>query len=131
METTEQCVKHKIKQNESLSSEAVTGRCSVKKMFLKISQNSQEETCVGVSFLIKLVLYLWKQYTFKLILILLSYHSLSKITKFTLFCMIWRTFRFILKYDCYPLFVWKNKYFRLYITKTNLKLILSHFGKIT
>ena len=29
-------------------------RCSVKKMSLKISQNSQENTCVGVSFLIKL-----------------------------------------------------------------------------
>ena len=29
-------------------------RCSVKKMFLEISQNSQEDTCVRVSFLIKL-----------------------------------------------------------------------------
>ena len=34
--------------------EAVTWRCSVKKEFLKISQNSQEKTCVRVSFLIKL-----------------------------------------------------------------------------
>ena len=32
---------------------AVARRCSVKKMFLKISQNLQENTCVGVSFLIK------------------------------------------------------------------------------
>ena len=36
------------------SSEAVTQRCSVKKVFLEISQNSQENTCARVSFLIKL-----------------------------------------------------------------------------
>ena len=29
-------------------------RCSVKKVFLNISQNSQENTCLGVSFLINL-----------------------------------------------------------------------------
>ena len=34
--------------------EAVAQRCSVKKVFLEISQNSQENTCVSVSFLIKL-----------------------------------------------------------------------------
>ena len=34
--------------------EAVVRRCSVKKLFLEISQNSQENTCVRVSFLIKL-----------------------------------------------------------------------------
>ena len=34
--------------------EAVTQMCSVKKMFLEISQNSQENTCARVSFLIKL-----------------------------------------------------------------------------
>ena len=33
--------------------EAVTWRCSAKKRFLKISQNSQENTCARVSFLIK------------------------------------------------------------------------------
>ena len=32
----------------------VAGRCSVKKVFWKIPQNSQENTRVGVSFLIKL-----------------------------------------------------------------------------
>ena len=31
-------------------SEAVVQRCSVKKMFLEISQNSQENTCARVSF---------------------------------------------------------------------------------
>ena len=36
------------------NSEAVAQRCSVKKMFLEISQNSQESTFAGVSFLIKL-----------------------------------------------------------------------------
>ena len=35
-------------------SEVVVRRCSVKKMFLEISQNSQENTCVRDSFLIKL-----------------------------------------------------------------------------
>ena len=37
-----------------LSSEAVARRCSVKKVFLEISQNSEENTCARVSFLIKL-----------------------------------------------------------------------------
>ena len=35
-------------------SEAVAQRCSVKRVFLEISQNSQENTCAKVSFLIKL-----------------------------------------------------------------------------
>ena len=35
-------------------SEAVAQRCSVKKMFLQISKNSQENTCARVSFLIRL-----------------------------------------------------------------------------
>ena len=34
--------------------EAVVQRCSVKKVFLEISQNSQENACARVSFLIKL-----------------------------------------------------------------------------
>ena len=33
---------------------AVAQRCSVKKMFLELSQNSQENTCASVFFLIKL-----------------------------------------------------------------------------
>ena len=37
-----------------VNSEAVIRRCSVKKVFLKISQNSQENTCARVSFLTKL-----------------------------------------------------------------------------
>ena len=36
------------------NSEAVAQRCSVKKVFLEISQNSQENTCARDSFLIKL-----------------------------------------------------------------------------
>ena len=39
---------------DSKIAEAVTRRCSVKKVFSKISQNSQENTCARVSFLIKL-----------------------------------------------------------------------------
>ena len=34
--------------------EVFAQRCSVKNVFLEISQNSQENTCAGVSFLIKL-----------------------------------------------------------------------------
>ena len=34
----------------STSPEAVVQRCSVKKVFLEISQNSQENTCARVSF---------------------------------------------------------------------------------
>ena len=37
-----------------LSSEAVVPRCSVKKVFLEISQNAQKNTRTRVSFLIKL-----------------------------------------------------------------------------
>ena len=38
----------------SSASEAVAWKCSVKKVFLEILQNSQENTCARVSFLIKL-----------------------------------------------------------------------------
>ena len=37
---------------ENISAEAVGRRCSVKKMFLKISQNAQENTCARACFLI-------------------------------------------------------------------------------
>ena len=37
-----------------LDIEAAAQRCSLKKVFLEISQNSQENTCARVSFLIKL-----------------------------------------------------------------------------
>ena len=46
------CVK--IKPTYYYSTEAVVRRCSVKKMFLEILQNLQENTCTGVSCLIKL-----------------------------------------------------------------------------
>ena len=35
-------------------SEAVLRRCSIKKVFIEVSQNSQENTCAKVTFLIKL-----------------------------------------------------------------------------
>ena len=41
-------------QMVTASPEAVVRRCSVKKVFLEISQNSQENTCARVSFLNKL-----------------------------------------------------------------------------
>ena len=37
-----------------INTEAVVQRCSLKKVFLEISQNSHENTCARVSFLIKL-----------------------------------------------------------------------------
>ena len=37
-----------------LTSEAVSWRCSVKQVFLKTSQNSQENTCARVDLLMKL-----------------------------------------------------------------------------
>ena len=40
--------------NTSWRPETVARRCSVKEVLLEFSQNSQENTCVGVSFLIKL-----------------------------------------------------------------------------
>ena len=44
----------KLKYTNGLQPAAVFWRCSVKKMFLKISQNSQANTIARVSFLIKL-----------------------------------------------------------------------------
>ena len=41
--------------DESSILEAVAQRCPVKKVFWEISQNSQENTCAGASFLIKLI----------------------------------------------------------------------------
>ena len=43
-----------ILMNISEFAEAVVQRCSAKKVFLEISQNSQENTCAKISFLIKL-----------------------------------------------------------------------------
>ena len=40
--------------NDGLTPEAVAQRCSVKQLFLEVSQNSQEITCARDSFLIKL-----------------------------------------------------------------------------
>ena len=44
----------KYRNNKCYKPEAATGGVLWKKVFLKISQNSQEHSCVGVSFLIKL-----------------------------------------------------------------------------
>ena len=46
--------KKKSNLTNILLTEAVVRRCSVKKVFLEMSQNSQENTCARVSFLIKL-----------------------------------------------------------------------------
>ena len=39
------------------SAGAVIWRCSVNKVFWKIAQNAQENTCTGVSFLMRLQFY--------------------------------------------------------------------------
>ena len=63
-------VKRSIMYTFSVSfhaTEAVVQRCSVKKLFLEISQNWQENTCAWVSFLIKLQgsgLFLWILWNF-------------------------------------------------------------------
>ena len=44
------------------TTEVVVRRCSVKKVFLKISQNSEENICARVYFLIKLQLFFWEFY---------------------------------------------------------------------
>ena len=53
----------KYKPSSRCKIEAVIQRCSMKKVFLKILQNSQENTCARVSFLIKLQLKkrLWRR----------------------------------------------------------------------
>ena len=43
----------KMKQGDEFQKEEVVVKCSVKKVLLKISQNLQENTFVGVSFIIK------------------------------------------------------------------------------
>ena len=48
-----------IKWKIRLIIEAVIQRCSVKKVFLETSQNSQENTCARVSFSIKLQFLTW------------------------------------------------------------------------
>ena len=47
---------YNFKEVVKVESEAVTRRCSLKKVFLEIYQNSQENTCSRVSFLKKLAL---------------------------------------------------------------------------
>ena len=67
----------------NLTSEGVAQRCSVKKMFLEISHNSQENTCARVSFLIKLqVLAFIKKETLAHVLSR-EFCKISKITLFT------------------------------------------------
>ena len=48
-----------MKVHKVLSTEALTQWCPVKYVFLKISQNSQENTCARVSLLIKMQTHLF------------------------------------------------------------------------
>ena len=46
-------IKVNVENGNVEGTEAVVRRCSAKKVFLKVSQNSQENACARVSFLIK------------------------------------------------------------------------------
>ena len=48
-----------MKVHKVLSTEALTQWCPVKNVFLKFFQNSQENTCAGASFLIKMQTHLF------------------------------------------------------------------------
>ena len=76
--------------------EAVVQRCSVKKAFLEISQNSQENTCARVSLLIKfhasgffwIILFLIVEVSFSQILY--EFHEIKlNVMKYTLTCVSW------------------------------------------
>ena len=51
---TKEFLKERINELAIQGTEAVARRCSLNRVFLNISHNSQENTCVGVSFLMKL-----------------------------------------------------------------------------
>ena len=61
MNRTEIRIKDQHDRGKDYPSEAVVQSCSVKKVFLEISQNSQENTCARDSFLIKLQTLLKKE----------------------------------------------------------------------
>ena len=61
--------------NALIVKKAVAQTCSVKKVFLEISQNSQENTCARASFLIKLQAPFFTEHLWWLLLLLLWYHK--------------------------------------------------------
>ena len=80
--------------------EAVVQRCSVKKVFLEILQNSQENTCARVSFLIKLQASGFFWIPFFLIVEVSFLHSLYEfheiklnVMKYTLNCVSWNSLK--------------------------------------
>ena len=80
--------------------EAVVQRCSVKKMLLEISQNSQENNCARVSFLIKLQASGFFWIPFFLIVevsflhILYEFHEIKlNVIKYTLNCISWNSLK--------------------------------------
>ena len=80
--------------------EAVVQRCSVKKVFLEISQNSQKNTCARVSFLIKLQASGFFRIHFFLIVevsflhILYEFYEIKlNVMKYTLNCISWNSLK--------------------------------------
>ena len=64
---------HKFRNYVYFVREAAIQRCSVKSVFLEISQNSQENTCARVSFLIKLLASFFKEHLRWLLLLIQSF----------------------------------------------------------
>ena len=62
-----------LNKSNTTSPEAVAQRCSVKKVFLQIWQNSQENTCARVSFLIKLQPPFHTEHLWRLLLLLVKF----------------------------------------------------------
>ena len=80
--------------------EAVVQRCSVKKVFLEISQNSQENTCARVSFLIKLQAsgFFWNPFFLMVevfvLHVLYQFHEIKlNVMKYTLNCISWNSLK--------------------------------------
>ena len=80
--------------------EAIVQSCSVKKVFLEIAQNSKENTCTRVSFLIKLQAsgFFWIPFFLiaevSFLHILYEFHEIKlNVMKYTLNCVSWNSMK--------------------------------------
>ena len=89
-----------------LLSEAVAPRCSVKKVFLNISQNSQENTCARVSLLITLLNFVKRETlaqvsSVKFVKFLRTLFFTKHLRQLLLFFSLWRKYFFYLRLSFY------------------------------
>ena len=89
-----------------LLSEAVAPRCSVKKVFLNISQNSQENTCARVSLLITLLNFVKRETlaqvsSVKFVKFLRTLFFTKHLWQLLLFFSLWRKYFFYLRLSFY------------------------------